>query len=79
MVLVTLKISFIFVQSTIIIEAQALSLGKNSFISKWRLNSFASIASHLWNTLPCTARIAGNVNTFRNIIDRLNLVPFIYC
>ena len=51
---------------------------KNSFKGKC-LNSFASIASHLWNTSPCNARIAGNVNTFRGVTDKLNLVPFIYC
>ena len=76
MVPVTRKISLHFVQSIIILET--LSMRKNSFQSKC-LNSFTSIASHLWNTLPCNARIAGNVNTFRVVIDKLNLVPFIYC
>ena len=27
-------------------------LEQNSFYSKWHLNFFASIASHLWSTLP---------------------------
>ena len=53
-------------------------LEQSSFHSKWRLNSFASIASHLWNTLPSNVRIAGNVTTFRDMIDKLNLVSFIY-
>ena len=39
-------------------------LDKSSFHIKWHLNSFASIASRIWNTLPNNVRIAGNVTTY---------------
>ena len=68
-----------YIYSLILLKSvYELDTTNNFFNSKWHLNSFASIASHLWNTLPSNARIAGNVNTFRSIIDKFNLVPFIY-
>ena len=77
MVLVTLKILNLRTVNYNL-RGSGTKLEKNSFYSKWHLNSFVSIASHIWNTLPCNAIISGDVNTFRSIIDKLNLEPFIY-
>ena len=78
MVLVTLNISLNSVQSIIILEAQALSLSKIFLIASGALIPFHSLAATYGILFHAVARIAGNVNTFRSIIDKLNLVPFTY-
>ena len=53
-------------------------LEQDPFNSNWRLNSFVNISSHLWNTLPANARNAENIGKFKNIISKLDFVPFRY-
>jgi hypothetical protein len=52
-------------------------LEQTKFNSKWRLNSFSLVTSHLLNILPSAAHYAENVNSFRNIFRNiLNKLDF---
>ena len=57
----------------------SLGLPKSpSYDSIHRLINMRTLQHAYTRTSPCNARIAGDMNTLRNIIDKLNLVPFIY-
>ena len=57
----------------------SLGLPKSpSYDSIHRLINMRTLQHAYIRTSPCNARIAGDMNTFRNKIDKLNLVPFIY-
>lgn len=60
------------------LRGSGTKLEQYSFNSNWRLNSFMSIASHLWNNLPSSARYTNDIKTFKNIIRKIELDPFIY-